>query len=949
MVRLSLWVPTEYQSVKGSLLREYLELKALVLQAKVMYEKMAMWALIAQTCFSGIAMLFIPLAWCFGRYNTRSYEYQPEGVMKSGYKLGQLFKGFCAVAALFFLFFGNKKKAAAFKETWSYMFCNEDAWSFLRSMKRFWKGKDDEIRIPKSMETPEVKEAAKVAQDSFGFAYEGVNKEQVKKTPPPVDLECPHCHSKGNATLVGIMGDPKYIRVCIGCKLRRQNRTCKCKECDDLRQQLFEAEMQEKGIPLWADVPVETFSEMDIVEEAQNKHAGLETELQEQAQSVIEEIQGVEAIQEQMATNQVDPKIPEINIAVWDATLYSQALLYLETRSMNGVPDHAYARKVYEAARKWILEKVYWTADDLNPKVLLAYLKRLRNYVPTYAADTSVDQHLEQVGVAWFQKLQKMDPLKAAQTIHLVTETVKVEAGLPPRSPTASQDDVTLMCQKFAEMAENAYQENKKKYKEEMKEQKVNMESDGFSVLNIARTLWDEYFTWRTFIIWLTTQYLEWRQAFGCYRGMTREQTVQKMESDSNDFVQKLVMTRNVVQFVTHLVGAYIFWSWILTPKKPVEMVFEGDHAKGSNANKAKNVRHKKHYRRTKHWDIFKGASSGNINLDDVIQLVHQNQVYDEMTYSEFRDLLDSRGSWSDLLPDAAGRVHFIVKSTGYGGYAMQREGFVDEGFSKKVETERKKVFEEKPKTKRQQRYEQAVETMKQIKKNFKEKKVCDICMLKHSGPCKHAKFGVTPTVLTTLRQAHEAYFQPESVLNNTHYLTADDFCGRVGKLYVEGSFQMNCFLISDKVIVLRHAFGENYEQYKDAKTAQKNIDFKFPSATLKPKAGYVQFEDIEDFIVFPVQVAQKLGSISLRKPKMCEPVMIMAYIKEQINPAFAQGIAGTNGHHSCSTTYGFCAAPLMSLNDKMIVGFHCAGGDFSNRFYPVTEKLLEFLKTPLN
>ena len=34
---------------------------------------------------------------------------------------------FCALMALGFLFFGNKKKAASCKEYWSYMFCNEDA------------------------------------------------------------------------------------------------------------------------------------------------------------------------------------------------------------------------------------------------------------------------------------------------------------------------------------------------------------------------------------------------------------------------------------------------------------------------------------------------------------------------------------------------------------------------------------------------------------------------------------------------------------------------------------------------------------------------------------------------------------------------------------------------------------------------------------------------------
>ena len=53
-----------------------LEMKAHLVAVKEMYQKMAMISLIIQSSMSVIAMLFIPLMWCFGRNETKRYEYR---------------------------------------------------------------------------------------------------------------------------------------------------------------------------------------------------------------------------------------------------------------------------------------------------------------------------------------------------------------------------------------------------------------------------------------------------------------------------------------------------------------------------------------------------------------------------------------------------------------------------------------------------------------------------------------------------------------------------------------------------------------------------------------------------------------------------------------------------------------------------------------------------------
>ena len=248
-------------------------------------------------------------------------------------------------------------------------------------------------------------------------------------------------------------------------------------------------------------------------------------------------------------------------------------------------------------------------------------------------------------------------------------------------------------------------------------------------------------------------------------------------------------------------------------------------------------------------------------------------------------------------------------------------------------------------------RREKAIANLKNLKRHLKSKGACKVCMLMHKGPCKFQKFGATESLLNNLAVVHESYVS-EGILNGDNFIGSEDYCGRVGKCYIDGEFKMNCYLQSDKVILWKHALGETEEEqemFKDAKYAQNMVLFKFPSVTLKPKTGFIQYDQIEDFIVFPVQTAQKLPAIPLRKPKVCETFMLMSYTKDSSKPVFTQGVAGINGHHSGSTTYGFCVAPLMSLKDKNILGWHCAGGDRSNRFVPVTDDLIEFLKKPVN
>ena len=285
----------------------------------------------------------------------------------------------------------------------------------------------------------------------------------------------------------------------------------------------------------------------------------------------------------------------------------------------------------------------------------------------------------------------------------------------------------------------------------------------------------------------------------------------------------------------------------------------------------------------------------------------------------------------------------------------MLKEGFVDEGIKQKVQKQRQEILKEKfpPKrAPREEKRQRAVETLKSIKRHFKKKGACPSCMLKHEGPCKIGQFGVTDLLTENLSIVHAETYRQEAILNKVQYAGADDFCGRVGKVYVDDQFQMNCYLVSDRVMMLRHGLGkekEEYEEFLNDKNATKRILFKFPSMTLRPKGGYIQYEEVEDIIVFPVQVVQRLQSIPLRKPKVCEPFIIMAWTNDRTTPVFTQGVCGTNGHHSGSTDYGFCDAPLMSLEDKAIIGFHCAGGERSNRFWPLTDELLAFLKKPLN
>lgn len=998
-VKLAAWVPLEYTAfktacvsdyhgTKGWLIREYLELKAQLYEVKETYKKMAMVSLCMQTVMSVLALAFVPLMWCFGRSGTRRYEYQSEGLMKNGYKLGQMFKGLCAFMVLGFLMFGKTKKAAKCKEYWSYMFCNEDAWSFLRNIKRWFQGKEGNIKIPRTFQNEDIHEAVNVAERGFGHTeipadYEEMAKKEKSK-PLPV-TKCPECSRV--AALTGVMGHPKYVKLCIGCKKRwlesdTQKLMKESKKIDE-----FEATKRAMGEELWSDVEdtekdfVQEFN-LDVVAEAERKHAATGTELRDTANECIEEIQGVDLMKRQMELNQIEVSEPYIEeVEKVDARAMSQIIIHLETLRLNDQSPVGKAGGYYMKFRKYFLNRVHWTHPTLSVKQFGEYLAKIRSYVTT-KPPTEIDEqiklleqeakasqmnaqtlfHIKQTAKRFME--EKKDAVTKAKTVAVMKAVASAHAGKPMTNEQLQADLVrdSVIFAQAADQADCFYPAKTPSPPstpdDDIQEQTTKPEGMFQSIIERLVNVMVEIVTMRTVILKLT----EWEIAykFGHLTGLMLTPEEQKYwqteaEQETIRIIKRWTTVRDIGSFVVGFCGTIMIKQMLFSDKREENEVLEGHHGKGSNYNKAKNNRHKKKVRGTKYWDIFKGPSSGNIEAEDIVEILSpdRKEVIDEMTYGEFKNELDARKGRHFQL-DGAGRVHFRIASSGYTGYAMSKEGFVNEGVANEVKQVREEIIKTKFAKKRDDRKarrEKAIANLRNLKRHYKSKGVCKSCMLKHKGPCSKDKFGVTDSVLDNLAIVHESYVA-EGILNKNNFIGSNDYHGRVGKCFIDGEFKMNCHLQSDKVIILRHALGEAEDEinaYKDDKYAQKAVLFKFPSVTLHPKKGFMQYDQIDDFVAFPVQVAQSIPAVPLRKPKVCETFNIMAYLDDRSAPVFTQGVAGINGHHSGSTTYGFCAAPLMSLEDKAIIGWHCAGGERSNRFIPVTDEIIAFLKKPVN
>ena len=1010
-VKFAAWAPNEYNNwkeawkseyhgTKGWMLREYLEMKAHLVAVKEMYQKMAMISLIIQSSMSVIAMLFIPLMWCFGRNETKRYEYRAEGIMKNGFKLGQMFKGFCALMALGFLFFGNKKKAASCKEYWSYMFCNEDAWGFLRSIKRWFQGKDSNIKIPKSFQTDEVREAVDVTERGFGNHSEIPNdydemerkdaerrkKEGKEPLKPLPKTKCPECGRE--AALTGVMGHPKYIRLCIGCKKRWLDSDIQKAQREAKKLSEFEATKKAMGEALWSEMLDDEVTDLthelhlDVVAEANKEHAAAGTELRDTANDIVEEIQAVDLIQRQMEKNKVEVVEPLVEeVEKIDALAMSQLIIHLDILQKNDQSVVGKAGRWYVKLKKYFMNRVHWTHPNLTPRQFADYLCKVRSYITNKPTDEIDEQqrmleeeakacamnkktliHIKEVAKKFME--ERGDAVEKAKTFSMMRRVISRKAG-KPKDQMEVFDDLQHDVVAFAEAmdkADPAYPEKNPSKPEEKEEEVVDQTTKAEGVIkSIVQTVIGamvECVTLANTIEWLTM--LEIRMKYDYLDDMVlTEKEVEywkrEIQFEITKIVKRWVAVRNIGHFMFGMIGTFLIAGALRKPEN-TEEVLEGDHRKGANTNKRRNMRHSKKVRGTKYWDIFKGASSGNIEAEDMVQIMTAdgNDVIDEMPFDEFKNSLDEFDG-REYEFDGAGRIPFMVKSSGYRGYAIRREGFVREGIqAQKLKKMREEIVQTKFAKKREDRNirrEKAIANLKNLKRHLKSKGACKVCMLMHKGPCKFQKFGATESLLNNLAVVHESYVS-EGILNGDNFIGSEDYCGRVGKCYIDGEFKMNCYLQSDKVILWKHALGETEEEqemFKDAKYAQNMVLFKFPSVTLKPKTGFIQYDQIEDFIVFPVQTAQKLPAIPLRKPKVCETFMLMSYTKDSSKPVFTQGVAGINGHHSGSTTYGFCVAPLMSLKDKNILGWHCAGGDRSNRFVPVTDDLIEFLKKPVN
>ena len=103
--------------------------------------------------------------------------------------------------------------------------------------------------------------------------------------------------------------------------------------------------------------------------------------------------------------------------------------------------------------------------------------------------------------------------------------------------------------------------------------------------------------------------------------------------------------------------------------------------------------------------------------------------------------------------------------------------------------------------------------------------------------------------------------------------------------------------------------------------------------------------EKNEDFSYYLVQPTKSHRRINLREPKMGEKVCLIAYKDGNHKlPSLSMGVASPGGQHTCSSEYGCCSGPLMSCEDKQIVGFHCAGGAYVNRAFMVDADMKKHL-----
>jgi len=365
---------------------------------------------------------------------------------------------------------------------------------------------------------------------------------------------------------------------------------------------------------------------------------------------------------------------------------------------------------------------------------------------------------------------------------------------------------------------------------------------------------------------------------------------------------------------------------------------------------------------RAKHkfWAIYGDSNGKYRQYDEITLLDDRGKASGKMSWGDFKQFFNTPRGQQQLMDhyaDKNGEVHFAVKGREQTGKIKMRnlnyvyEAAVkrpDYDFSKlDVQTKDLEKWRKKRSEDLDAKKKKIFATLDRVETMRVERQICSTCGKTHRGKClgKNVRKAETCVVEHEGQLVHplkvlEEIYKEERILNGIQMINLDDVHNRVGKVFVDNEFTLNCYLHGNKVVVLTHGVRESGRVVEN-----KRIQFVFPDETLLPIGEIKTLGNNDDFSYFLVQPAKAKQRIALREPKLGERVCLIAYKSgDDALPSISDGVVGRNGEHTCSSVEGCCSGIFLSREDKQIVGFHCAGGSLVNRGWMVNDAIKKHL-----
>ena len=154
-----------------------------------------------------------------------------------------------------------------------------------------------------------------------------------------------------------------------------------------------------------------------------------------------------------------------------------------------------------------------------------------------------------------------------------------------------------------------------------------------------------------------------------------------------------------------------------------------------------------------------------------------------------------------------------------------------------------------------------------------------------------------------------------ESLLTNNQFNVRIPQARTFG-FFIDGVFVCNATVLGNKVFVVKHAL--------DSLKEGSEVMIKRPGMEVVLRPQYVQVAD--DLVVFLFPSVIDSNRLHLRPPKEVEEAGISP-LDDQLHYKVSIGPVAKNGSAMYDSVVGDCTAPVISLEDGAVIGFHVALG----------------------